>query len=694
MNITNIKINGLVNPIGFAFPVVICSWKVMDCPDKIQTNVKIEVAKEPEFQEVIVKLEEAGLLSSGQKIPLETEKCKRYYVRVTVTGNKGSSAVSDIAYFETGKQDEKWKADYISTSPSDTFHPEFVKEFSLSKQVKSARIYISGLGVYEAYLNNLKIGEDLLAPFYNDYNYGIQYQTYDIGMLLNERNEIRIITGNGWYKGRFGYDGAEEVWGDRFVVIAELQILFSDGSTEVIPTDLSWKYRGSLIESSDIYDGECYNRLLWKGQENPLKPVQILDMDKSRLKERYSMPLVVKEHIPVKKVLVTPAGETVLDMGQNFSGYLQINVNLKKGSRIILDYGEILQDKNFYNENYRTAKAQFTYVSDGAEDIVRPHFTYYGFRYVRVTGWNDDIKPEYFTGCVMYSDMDVTLTVETSDENINRLAENAMWSQKSNFLDMPTDCPQRDERLGWTGDAQVFAPTASYHMDTRAFYRKFLYDLRLDQKVHNGAVASYIPNVFQAPLGSSVWGDAATLIPLTMYQYYGEKELLFNCYPMMKDWVDYIIRGEEERGRRNLWEFNFHFGDWLAQDGITSQSAKGGTDDYFIASVYYFVSCQNVAKSAGILGLSKDMHYYGEKAEKIYEAILNEYFSPAGRLTIDTQTAYLISLPIAARMIDGHDAENMNMTLEELQEMAFMGFTHQMVQEAAARLMEIRVDLK
>ena len=367
----------------------------------------------------------------------------------------------------------RW-VEFISTKEEDRFHPVFIKKFSCPKGIKRACIYVTGLGLYEAYLNGRKIGDDFLAPFINDYRTRVQYQTYDTTDFLEDENKIEILCGNGFYKGRFGYDGDVEYFGDRFGVIAEIHMWDNTGSEIFVGTDHTWKYKGSEIASSDIYDGEVIDHMLWCEKENVLKPVEVVDFDKSKLVERYSVTVCSKEELKVKEIIKTPLGETVLDFGQNFTGYVSFDADFAKGTKIVLDFGEILQDDNFYNDNYRTAKSQFVYISDGRKENVRPHFTYFGFRYVRVTGWNGEITKKDFTGHVVYSDLDTTIKFESADEKLNRLFLNCIWSQKSNFLDHPTDCPQRDERLGWTGDAQVFAPTACFNMDTRAFYRKFL----------------------------------------------------------------------------------------------------------------------------------------------------------------------------------------------------------------------------
>ncbi|MDE6055170.1 MAG: family 78 glycoside hydrolase catalytic domain, partial [Lachnospiraceae bacterium] len=673
MRIIDMKINGIKNPVGFSYPYVKCSWKVVDAASRYQTNAIVKVASDAEFRNIITVKEGRELNSIGEQIELALRPRTRYYYRVEVFGESGECAESETAWFETGKMSEVWEASFIGMEAEDTCHPVFFKDFTTGKEVSSARIYVTGLGLYEAYLNGTKIGEDYLAPFCNDYREDIQYQTYDITSLLRENNHIEILTGNGWYKGRLGYEGDAAFFGDRFWAIAELQITYTDGTSTTIKTDESWKYRGSDIEMSDIYDGECYNRLLWEEKENREKPVVVLDEaiedvrvpNRKKLRERYSLPVIVKEQLPVKEILHTPAGETVLDMGQNFTGYLEFQADFPKGAKIVLDFGEILQQGNFYNDNYRTAKAQFIYISNGEKEVVRPHFTYYGFRYVRVTGWIGKLEKSAFTGMAVYSDLDRSCTLETSSRMLNQLSSNAIWGQRSNFLDMPTDCPQRDERLGWTGDAMVFAPTASFQMDTRAFYRKYLYDLRVDQKMHSGQVANYIPNNCRMPGGSSVWGDVATFLPMTLYQYYGDKDELAVHYPLMKDWVDWIIVQDKEHGEQHLWNFGFHFGDWLAQDGVTPQSLKGGTDDYFVASVYYYASVLKLAKAAEVLEKTEEQEQYSQKAEQIYKAILAEFFSPNGRLTVDTQTGYLISLKFGVHVLKERIIEGLKVRLKK-----------------------------
>ena len=656
MRIDDIKINGITNPIGFNLDHIKLSWKVRDSISEGAANIKITVSISADFSDYIWEKSGADLNSIGQEIDICTEAYTRYYCRIIVTGDKGDSAEGE-AFFERGKGADPWTGQFISTAAGDLYHPIFEKTFACKNAVTKARLYVSGLGLYEAYVNGTKAGDELLTPFCNDYRANIQYQTYDVtdSIVSGSENSVGIICGNGWYKGRLGFDGQSQNFGSRFAAVAELHIWYADGSKEVIATDKTWTYRGNDIETSDLYDGEIFNRQLWEGKANPDKLVELITHDTgttqgkmelttAHLVERISLPLVIKERLNVKEVIHTPAGETVLDMGQNMVGFIEFASELPAGTKVTFDFGEVLQQDNFYNGNYRSAKARFEYISDGRKENVRAHFTFYGFRYVRVTGWPGEVKASDFTGCVIYSDLDMSSYFNSSSDKLNRLAQNCMWGQKSNFLDMPTDCPQRDERLGWTGDAQVFAPTACYNMDTRAFYHKFLSDLRIEQLRLDGAIPNYIPNLGGHAGSASVWGDVATFLPMTLYRHYGDKDELRQFYPMMKDWVDWIIRGDEANGCTNLWNFGFHFGDWLAQDGITPQSMKGGTDDTLTASLYYYESVSKAAEAAEILGNNEDAQRYRAKAEKIKTAIFDEFFTANGRLAADTQTSYLMCL--------------------------------------------------
>lgn len=656
MKLTRLKINGIPTPLGYNCEHLNLSWNVEEALGQTVKETTILVSSDTSFTRPVFKVSGADLSCTGTALRFRPEPRTRYYIRLHITDNAGDSA-TETTWFETGKMKEKWSADWISTRKEDTFHPVMQKTFTLSgsreRQIDHARLYLCGLGMYEAYLNGEKISNEFLTPYLNDYRFAFQVQTYDVTRFLDtsagfqnhfKENQLDVYLGNGWYKGRFGQVG--KIYGDRFALIAELHLHYTDGSSELIKTDTSWNYRGNDVEDSGIYDGEILDRTKWMDCQNEWKAAELIALDKSLLTDRHSLPVIVKETLAVKEVLHTPAGETVLDMGQNFSGWIVFQSHQPAGTKIHLEFGEVLQNGNFYNDNYRSAKGGFTYISNGVSELVRPHFTYFGFRYVKVSGWTGTLKKEDFTGWALYSDLEQTGTLQTGHAKINQLISNCFWGQKSNFLDMPTDCPQRDERLGWTADAQVFSPTATYNMDTRAFYKKYLWDMRNTQEFMHGAIPAYLPQADGMCPVCSVWGDAATFIPYTLWNFYHNSDDMTELYPLMKDWVDYIA-GEMQThyGKPyGIWDFTFHFGDWLALDGPNEQSVKGATSDGYLATVYYYKSTSIVAEIAEATGNIKDAEFYRRLAGQIRDCILYNYFTPAGHLSVNTQAAYIVAL--------------------------------------------------
>jgi alpha-L-rhamnosidase len=390
-----------------------------------------------------------------------------------------------------------------------------------------------------------------------------------------------------------------------------------------------------------IYPGEVFDLTV---DDSELFQTEKLDLGYDRLTPRLDPPILIHEHIRPIEVIHTPAGESVLDMGQNMVGWLQFHTKAKKGTKLFFQFGEILQEGNFYNGNLRTAKAEFTYVSDGRECDVRQHFTFYGFRYVKVTGWDGEVNPEDFRGLVIHSDMEQIGHIETAKPEVNQLIHNVWWGQKGNFIDIPTDCPQRDERYGWTGDAQIFSGTACFNADTYAFYTKYGKDVYSEQRNLGGSVPDVVPVCNYPGDASTAWGEAATIIPWNVYLHFGDPEILRRQFPSMRAWVDYMKRQDDKYGAKRLWLSGFHYGDWLALDGKVKGGVYGATDPNFIASAYYYYSTNIVAKTAGILGLQDENAYYTKLASEIYDAFEKEYFTPAGKLAVNTMTAYVVVL--------------------------------------------------
>lgn len=644
MKIKNLKTNRISNPLGFDLGKPRLSYVAYDTTAKKQTAAQIQVSLDEEFTNIIFDSGQSEKIDSlAFELPLKLEPCTRYFWRVTVWGDNGDAATSDPAWFETAKLLEPWDAKWITPDLDKDIHPVLSKDFTLTKEIASARAYVSGLGLYEMVINGKKAGDEYLTPHFNAYDKWIQYQTYDItGLITSGQNFVEVSLGNGLYKGRFGFEGGKsEIYGDQFAFLCEIVIKHTDGTVTLINSDDSWKARKSHILFSGIYDGEIYDSNLLDGAYYGVKDI---DLGYDKLKARLSLPVGVKEGLKPIEVIITPSGETVLDMGQNMVGWVQFKTNAPKGTEIVLQYAELLQDGNFYQDNLRTAKAEHRYISNGEEAVVRPHFTYYGFRYVKVSGWNGDVNGDDFTGCVLYSDMDQTGSIETSNPLVNRLFLNALWGQKGNFLDVPTDCPQRDERMGWTGDAQVFSGTASFNMDTYAFFSKYGYDLAQEQASLGGMVPMVVPMTTVKGGGSSAWGEAATVIPWTAYLHYGDKAILEQQFDSMKGWVDFIKRADEASGGKRLWTTGFHFGDWLALDGDDPSSPMGGTEIAFISSAYYCYSSMLVAKAARVIGKEEIAQEYEQLSKEVRAAIQAEYFTSTGRLALNTQTAFIVAL--------------------------------------------------
>lgn len=640
MEIYSVKLNGMTNPVGCLYDSMICSWKVRNATGKKQKTTTIEISTTKNFQNLVYTLEGPKLNSVAQSLEFRPEPYTRYYFRVIVTSDIGEVAVSQTHFFEAAKEAEPWDGKWIGLQSGEDIHPLFRKLFICEKAIDHARLYICGLGLFEAYINGQKAGNDLLAPFVNDYYEHLQYCTYDITESIQSKNTIDVYLGNGWYKGRFGVTGHSGFFGKEFALIAEIRVTYTDGTYDVICTDESWQYQGSIFSETDIYDGEVQNYLLWENTPNPWRQAALIAAP-APLIARYSLPVHAMEALPVQNVIYTPAGETVLDFGQNFAGHVECHQLFPKGAVLRMECAEVLQNGNFYHDNYKGAKSEFVYISDGMSRTIRPWFTFFGFRYIKITS-SLPIDPALFVGRAVYSEMERTGFISTSHEKLNRLYENCLWSMRSNFLDMPTDCPQRDERLGWTGDAMAFCKTAGYHMDTQAFYSKFLRDLRTDQLRNQGRVAIYMPNTTPG-VASSVWSDIATFLPDMCYTYYGSKELLRQHYPLMRDWVEYIRQKDIARGSTNLYDFDPQFGDWLALDGVSEQSVWGRTDSVYLSTMYYYASTRLVASAADTLQLP-EAEEYRTLADQIKASILQEFYSPSGRLTVDTQTGYLLAL--------------------------------------------------
>lgn len=644
MKIEHLKLNHLTNPLGYDLENPTISYVVTQAKGKHQAFAQVQVSKKDDFSENIYDSgQSTDIISTGYELPVTLEPMTKYYWRVKVTDETGDEAWSETQWFETAKavtgNDCDWTAKWITPKLEKNVQATVWKEIEITKPVSKVRAYMIGLGLYEFYLNGEKQGKESLLPGFCDYDSWLQYQTFDV-IFKEGKNHVELVLADGWYKGWYGLRKFYDNYGDRLAALAEIHVWYEDGTKEIFGTDETWKSRKSRVVESGIYLGEVYDTTL---DNSETFETELIELGYERLSPRLSPAIIINESIKPIEVIHTPAGETVLDMGQNMVGWLQFRCKAPHGEKLYFQFGEILQDGNFYNDNLRTAKAEFTYISDGQERIVRQHFTFYGFRYVKVTGWNGEIDLEDFRGLEIHSEMEELGVIVTSDPLVNRLILNAKWGMKDNFLDVPTDCPQRDERYGWTGDAQIFSGTACYFMDTYAFYTKYGHDIYTEQMKLGGSVPDVVPVCNYPGDGAAVWGDAATVIPWNVYLHFGDKNILRRQYDSMKGWVDYIKRQDDKDGAKRLWLTGLQYGDWLALDGNYPGGVFGGTDPGFIASVHYYYSTNIVAKAAKILG-KEEADEYEQLAKEIRTSFINEYFTPAGNLAVDTMTAYVLVL--------------------------------------------------
>lgn len=642
---------------------------------------------------------DTGRIESEQSLHVEyigpnLESRTRYHYRIKVWDNFGrESSWSESSWWETALlTTNEWKASWITPDSTDIdphANPVFLlrRNFQLKKGIHSARLYATAAGVYEVYLNGSKVGEDLLAPGWTSYLHRHQYQTYDVtSQLQNGANGIGVMVGDGWYKGEVSFIPRRNFYGDRRGVLLQLHVQYDDGTEEVVSTDSTWKSQTGPILLSEFFAGETYDARLEKDgwtsggyEDSNWYRTTILNLPINTLVAQENWPTTVTETIRPKKIIQTPSGDTLLDMGQNMVGRIRMTLNVPAGTCITLQHAEVLdKDGNFYTGNLRSAKQMVTYTAKGGGvETYAPYFSFQGFRYVKIEGFpeqeqNHKLLIEIFTGEVMHSDMEPTGEFECSHPLVNKLQSNIKWGQRGNFLDVPTDCPQRDERLGWTGDAQVFIRTSAFNYHVGPFFTKWLRDLKVDQK-SDGSVPYVVPDVLanfvrrsgkktwgDETYTSSAWGDAASVCPWTLYLCYGDNRLLAEQYESMKAWVEYIrSQGDNEF----VWNTGFQFGDWLALDA-EEDSYYGATPEYLVANAYYALSTRILRDSAHVLGKENDLHIYNKLLKGIVTSFHENYLTSDGRIAANTQTAHI--LPLMFDLVEGEVRKQVAYDLNEL----------------------------
>ncbi|MEQ8241103.1 MAG: family 78 glycoside hydrolase catalytic domain [Cyclobacteriaceae bacterium] len=679
LTIKNLRTEYKVNPIGIATQHPRLSWHLTsEQSEVVQTSYRVMVGESSEDLETENYLWDSGKQESEQSIHVEYHgpdltSTQRLFWQVEIVDNYGNQAKSSVAFWQMGLLDiSDWQAQWITPIIDNDISqsepcPYLRKDFEISKEVKAVNLYGSALGLYELELNGKKVGEQVFTPGWTNYHERIQYQVYDITSQINAgKNAIGAILGDGWFRGHFGWwEDNRNTYGKHLALILQIEIAYLDGTKELVITDDTWGTSQGPILKSDIYNGELYDaRLEFKDWSKPSfddsdwKPTKILSHSKELLITSEGEEVRKTKELKPIELLTTPKEEKVFDLGQNMVGWVRLQVSGNAGDQVTMKFAEVLdQDGNFYTDNLRAIECTDRYFLSGKGlEIYEPRFTFHGFRYVKVEDYSGELNLGSITGIVVHSDMEQIGHFECSDPLINQLQSNIEWGQRGNFLDVPTDCPQRDERLGWTGDAQVFAPTASFNFNTAPFFTKWLKDLATEQK-EDGSVPWVVPNIIKDGggtgwsdgFGATGWADAAVIIPWTLYRYYGDTRILMDQFDSMKAWVDYMIH---HAGDKYVFDFGFHFGDWLSFAEYYTYNynapdygyAGAHTDKELIATAYFYYSATLLQKSAEIIGRREVADQLNRLLPKIKKAWNEEFMTRSGRLVSSTQAAYAIGL--------------------------------------------------
>ncbi len=670
MIITNLRCEYMTNPLGIDIAWPRLSWELRDeRRGARQSAYQIQVAtSEAALHEDIADLWDSGKIDSDQSVHIAYAgealgSGQRAWWRVRVWDAEGQpSAWSAVAWWEMGLLERaawqgQWIGAMLAGGPYTTSPVPFVRtRFTLDRPVARARLYATALGLYEPHLNGHVVGDDLLTPGWTDYTVRVQYQVYDVTHLLRQgENVLGAVLGDGWYCGFVGWHERQQ-YGDRPRFLAQLAITFEDGSTQTIATDEQWKAAYGPILESDMQMGESYDArrelvgwdtpgyddARWLPVEPFADPGIELDAMRGPTVKRIQEIQPIAEPREIKQ---WPVSKWIFDLGQNMVGRVRLRVSGPAGTTITLRHAEMLNpDGTLYTANLRRAQQTDHYTLKGnGEEIYEPRFTFHGFRYVELSGYPATPTRETITGIVLHSDTPPTGTFECSDPLINQLQHNIQWGQRGNFLDVPTDCPQRDERLGWTGDAQVFIRTAAFNMDVAGFFTKWTRDLE-DAQSPEGTFPMVVPNPgFAGKDGGPAWADAGIICPWTIYQCYGDTRLLEKHYDSMRRYVSFLAETSRD-GLRNYPEYkgNHGFGDWLALDG--SEGREGATPKDLIGTAFFAYSARLLGRIARVLGNGEDAERHESLFQDVRRAFQERFVTPGGLVASGTQTSYVLAL--------------------------------------------------
>ena len=647
LKIRDFTVSQRTHPLGLDEAQPRFCWKLeSDAKDTVQAYSRLTVQGEDGlFWDSGLQAGETSLFVPYEGPALSAQTA--YTAALTVTDSHGETAGAQAAW-ETGLlHGEAFSAQWITDPRKEAAKglPVFSRRFSVQKPVRRARLYATAHGIYEAELDGRKVGDACFAPGWTSYHRRLQYQTLAPELAPGEHT-LSFTLANGWYCGLLGFNPQPNHYGSHLSLLAQLCIAYEDGTSEVLATDETWQVTDSPVRTAEFYMGEECDMTAGPGV---CAPAQTEPLPKTGITAQEDEAVEIVDRRAAACRLVTPRGEIVLDFGQNLTGTAEVKLDLPRGQRITLRHAESLDENgNFYTGNLSFAKAQDTLVCPGGPVCWRPRFTYHGFRYLCVEGLApEQVHPEDFRVCVMTTAIAQTGEFLCSNPLVNQLQNNIRWSQQDNFLEIPTDCPQRSERLGWTGDIRAYAETALFNAAPVLFLKKWLRDLAVDQGA-DGAVPGVVPDILDAEDGSvstaAFWGDAATVVPWQLYWQRGDADVLREQYPSMKAWVEYM---RAQCGENGLWQKGFQYGDWLGLDadksGLTD-SRVGATDVYFLANCCYADSVHILAGTAALLGKEDDARQYAALHDAIAAAFRKEYITASGRLVSETQTACVLAL--------------------------------------------------
>ncbi|KAH5054956.1 alpha-L-rhamnosidase [Parastagonospora nodorum] len=654
------------------------SWKIRTSSPQFQQNAyEIEIFDESS-QSASTRLHLTRVVSSSCTfVPWPSDQPLRSRQKIAARiriwdEQDNASPWSDLAGLETGLLERNewqcariaapWNADSAGPLPEQLYR----KQFSVEKTVSRARLYITSQGLYEASVNGSRVGDYFLAPGWTSYDGRLQYQTYDITSALTPGNNcLGVRVAEGWFNGRIGYlGGARNIWGSRTSLLAQLEITFNDGRTQILCTDDSWLVSDGPIRLAEIYDGEKYDAT----QEVPdwsmpttsdtvpysgWKPVTSLDplLESIKLTAGYAGPVRRFESIPVKKQTISPSGKTIIDFDQNLVGYLRLKgIKGPRGHKITLKHAEILEDGELCLRILRQCAATDEYTLRGTEDdgeeTYEPRFTFHGFRYAQIDGWVGQLDPSSVEAVVCHTDMKRVGSFSCSNSLLNQLHSNVVWSMRGNFLSVPTDCPQRDERLGWTGDIALFVPTAVLLYDCFGMLKNWLVDLAYDSSCSNGVPPIVCPNnkpIWTPPTPTAIWADSAILLPWNLYLETGDETILSQLYDFMTKYISIIPRNKE--GATHLCDQNgFQFGDWVDPAAPPDSPFKAFTDAIMVANMFLIQNLDLMSQISAILGKETEKLSFAAEAEVARAEFQDEYVTSTGRLVSDSQTAYSLAI--------------------------------------------------